>query len=370
MSRMSFAAALLVFAAIGAPQYAQDPKPPEPEGVNIFTADGIKLRGQFYPSTAKNAPTVIMLHSIGEKKSMKSKDWTDLAALLQKKNYAVMTFDFRGHGESTTIDDPMAFRSKPYNNSFKTQQKDALDVKDYIKYSKTYMPVLVNDIAAVRAFLDRRNDDSKDCNTSSIIVIAADNSAALAALWINSEWYRYRYTPNPMFPLKIPAHIRQGTFASKPEGNDIIGAVFLSVSPSLEGRGKTEAMLRTACKQHGMAALFFSGKQDAKATAYAKNLEKALKDKNSDRHAFIGAYELPTELSGMKLLQRDLKTDELIVKYLDGVVEARRNDRIERDFANTYYLWKMGQFGPYISAKDKKGERTLNFDDYNKFIAQ
>ena len=71
--------------------------------VKIVTADGVKLNANFYPSEKKNAPTVLMLHPIGDGKSSKAPEWKSLADALQKGGYAVLTFDFRGHGDSTTI---------------------------------------------------------------------------------------------------------------------------------------------------------------------------------------------------------------------------------------------------------------------------
>ncbi|MBI3824026.1 MAG: alpha/beta fold hydrolase [Planctomycetes bacterium] len=375
MSRLSFVAGSVIVAmlfAVAGPLGAQDKKDKKVvvEPVNIITADGVKLKGHFYPSAVKNAPTVIMLHGIGEKKNSKSEDWKKLAEQLQaaEAGYAVMMFDFRGHGDSTTIDDPKTFWSKQINANVKTKAKEDIDVKDYIKQSKVYLPVLVNDIAAVRAWLDRRNDDTKDCNTSRLIVLGADTGATLGALWINSEWYRYKYTPNPM----APALFSRGTFASKPEGADIIGAVFLTIAPSLEGRGKTESMLRMACKENGMGAAFFYGSQDAKAANLAKSLDKNLKDKNSKKHVFIGAVEFNTELSGMKLLQPDLKAGVSVLQYLNGLVEDRTNERVTRDFMDSGFVWRMSPApqGPFHKARNDKSSKTLNFDDYYKFIPQ
>jgi hypothetical protein len=334
------------------------------ETVHITTADGVKLKAVFYPSDAKGAPTVIMLHSIGDGKSMKAPEWKSLAESLQRAGYAVMMFDFRGHGDSTSIDDQKLFWTKQVNViNVKTKEKDTIEVKDYIKSGNAYLPVLVNDIAAVRAYLDRRNDDTKDCNTSSLIVIGADAGATLGAVWINAESYRFKFTPNPMFPSSIKA----GAIANTAEGNDIIAAVFLTIQPSLEKRTVSVAgLLKNACKDRGMAATFFCGKDDAKSRSFAKTLEENLKMKTK-KHEFIGMVELNTALTGMKLLQKGLGTDAAIVKYLDGVVEERKNERVDRDFANTFYVWRIG---PGFAAKNRKTEKNLNFDDYNKFVTK
>ena len=166
----------------------------EGQAVNIVTIDGVKIKGYFYAGKA-TAPTVIMLHPVGEGKSIKSQEWKALAKSLQEGGYAVMMFDFRGHGDSTTID-PEVFWTVPMNKgTIKTKVKDEIDVKDYIK-SNAYLPVLVNDIAAVKSYLDRLHDKG-GCNTSNTIVIGADSGATLGAIWINSEWNRYRYKVTP-----------------------------------------------------------------------------------------------------------------------------------------------------------------------------
>lgn len=338
----------------------------ESDTYKIVTADGVRLHATFYPSAKKASPTVIMLHPIGEGKSSKPQDWKNLAEALQKANYSVVTFDFRGHGDSTTIEDKDNFWKKPQNlANVRSKDKETIDVKDYIKSGSTYLPVLVNDIAAVRAWLERRNDDSKDCNTSSLIVIGADNGATLGALWMNSEWHRYRYNPPANVFVFAPKFLE-----NRPEGKDIIGAVFLSVQPTLDKRTvSVSGLLKVACKDNATAAAFFVGKGDSKGHKLAKAIETSVKVKSSKKHDYIGAVELETDLTGMKLLQKSLGTNKLIVQYLDNVIEDRKNDRIDREFTASYFMWKTPA-GQFIQAKNKKGEKNLNFDDYNKFISQ
>ena len=72
----------------------------------------------------------------------------------------------------------------------------------------------------------------------------------------------------------------------------------------------------------------------------------------------------------MKLLQKGLGTESSIVKYLDGVVEDRKNERVDRDFSNSFYIWHAPINGLLIPAKNRKAEKNLIFDDYNRFITQ
>jgi pimeloyl-ACP methyl ester carboxylesterase len=361
MSRLSCASIFLAAAwMLSADESVRTQEKENFDGVNFLTPDGVKLRGQFYPADKKCLATVIMLHPVGEGKSMKAPEWKNLALALQKAGYSVLMFDFRGHGDSTEIVAPKDFWNMKANGlNVKTKNKDEIDVKDYIKQGSAYLPVLVNDIAAARAYLDRRNDNSKDCNTSSIIVIGAETGATLGAIWMNAEGFRYKYTP-------ASPPLTKAEWAKNPEGNDIVAAVFLSISPTLEKRSvSVSAILKTACKDRGTAAFFLSGKDDAK---FAKALESKLKLPKSNKHQYIGAAELKTDLSGVKLLTKSLNTDDAILKYLDGVVDDRKSEWSEHDFDKSMYFWRPPSGQP--SQAKKKGEKTLIFDDYNKFIPQ
>src|SRR5262249_11247766 len=66
----------------------------------ITTIDGVELHGMVFQSPKAKAPTVILLHAIGD--SGMKKSYVALAEALQPE-YSVMTFDFRGHGKSKDI---------------------------------------------------------------------------------------------------------------------------------------------------------------------------------------------------------------------------------------------------------------------------
>ena len=327
------------------------------ELINITTVDGVKLRGNFYLSAKKNAPVVIMLHPIGEGKSSRVQDWKKLAETLQKKGYSVVTFDFRGHGESTAIDVPDDFWIHPANKlNIKTKDRTVIEVKDYIK-SAAYMPILVNDIAAVRAYLDRKNDEGV-CSTSNILVLGAESGGTLGSIWINSEWNRYRYTQPTSFGKPPVADKRS-------EGHDIIGAAFLTLEPKIGSRTfNVSNILKKACLDQATAAVFFYGKEDTKMRDFAKTVEKSVKLKKSKKHDFIGVYELETNLAGVKLLKTE-EFDKLIVSNYDNVVSERANEWLRRD-ADTLYIWR-DTFQKPVPAKNKKGEKNLLFNTYELY---
>src|SRR4051794_2517889 len=87
------------------------------EEVNFETIDGVKIQGTYWSSAkAKKAPVVMMLHDFkaGKGGNRGEAGWKSLAEGLNKQGFAVLTFDFRGHGESTTVN-PMVFWNYPFN---------------------------------------------------------------------------------------------------------------------------------------------------------------------------------------------------------------------------------------------------------------
>src|SRR4051794_27395928 len=67
------------------------------ETVKIETVDGVELKGTYWPGDkGKKSPVAILLHKIGGRSS--EDGWNNMADDLQKAGFAVLSFDFRGHG--------------------------------------------------------------------------------------------------------------------------------------------------------------------------------------------------------------------------------------------------------------------------------
>ena len=331
------------------------------ERVRFSTVDGVELVGNFYAGNKRNAPTIMMLHALGE--DSRKKNWVSLAETLNDKGYSVLTFDFRGHNQSQTID-PTLFWKYPRNaSSIKgAPKKETLEFKDIV--DKSYYPIFVNDIAAAKAFLDNRNDTGV-CNTSSFMVLGAETGATLGALWLNSEWYRHAYTPaNPL--MGVAAKI-----APTPEGKDTIAGIWLSPSSSLGGRTVTLSnLLDRPGRMYATPMAFIYSEDDAKGKAIAKACESKFKGakKKDDKYRFTMAVPIPGggKLGGAALLQKSLETEEDIVTYVQGVSEAKGNEWGEKDFRKSQYIWNTGTAQPVIAKPT--GEKLLNFNTYESFL--
>jgi hypothetical protein len=331
----------------------------KPEDVKFESVDQVELHGKFYPSSmGKKAPTVLMVHKIGGNSQIEG--WGKLAEALQKSGCAVLTFDFRGHGNSTKVD-PMAFWIKANIAGLKAApgatalaKKDSISIKDF---NTSYYPVLVNDIAAAKFYLDRRND-AGECNSGNLIVLGAEDGATLGLMWIASEWNRYQVTS--IAPLKLNA---------KSEGRDVACGIWLSISPSIGSKtARIDQWLKTAGVDNKMPmGLVYGSENTADTDRAAKYLEHLKPDKSKP---FTVKDGIKTQLTGHKLLSDKLKTQEHLVNYVEKFMKDNNaNDWDKRESDKNVYYWVMNPTLPksWIPAKLEK-DKVLNPLPWNLWL--
>ena len=74
--------------------------------VTFDTADGVTIKGTYWVSPkGRKAPAVLLIHNIDKDNGGHSHEdgWDSLGNALNKKGYAVFSFDFRGFGQSTAL---------------------------------------------------------------------------------------------------------------------------------------------------------------------------------------------------------------------------------------------------------------------------
>lgn len=299
------------------PQAGQAAKP---QKVRFDTYDGVEIHGSFYPSNAGGtAPCVLMLHQIGGNREQAG--WDDLAQKLQDK-YSVLIFDFRGHGDSTDV--TADFWKNRQNLGLKgaNPNKKTISFKDF---PTSYYPYLVNDISAARMYLDRQNN-AGNCNSSNIILIGAQDGAALGCLWMASEWTR-----RELNPLGVGIGVGVGVAAGGAQmaGRDIASAIWLSMIPKVGGRAFPIAswfIQQTPQVREKIPMYFLYGDLDTPAKDASQLLAKQLtQGKLSKVGKLTGAKAiLKTKLTGPQLLgKKELDTEMYIIKYLDKVLDER-----------------------------------------------
>jgi dienelactone hydrolase len=296
-------------------QATEKAAPVQGEKVRFDTVDQVELHGTFYPSSrGTKGPCVMFLHELGG--NSQQEGWNELAAELQKKGYAVLAFDFRGHGDSTGVGS--SFWQDRTNQTLKgfsgTKARDKISHKDFNRLEHYLM--LVNDIAAAKRFLDRKND-SQECNSADTVVIGAGSGATLGALWVYSEWIRRNAVRNPLGFV---------VGSGEPEGKNIACAVWLSLSPTIRTQTLRVQNWFQRPVREKVPVYFIVGEND-KTASLAKLIHdrviKAPTDKNV-KNTGMKAIPGSNKLSGRELLgKKSLGTEELIGKYIDKVMEDR-----------------------------------------------
>lgn len=354
---------------------AHSQKDDDPKPVDIVTIDGVELKGTWYPATqGKNAATVLMLHATGE--DSKKAEWIGLAKALQGKGYAVLRFDFRGHGDSVTVrpgkPNPNPMQREPgfwdESENMKgvyggTKRPKSIEFKSF---QKTYYKVLANDIAAAKAFLDEKND-AGECNSSNLVLLGAKDGATLGALWLNAEMHRYKLMPKtPKMPFNKPD-------LSNPEGQAVTGFVALSASGTLGDRQvNLGSMLSKAGRDGKIPMAFFYAEGDSKGKQTAVAAEKTFKN-IKDSSKFTGAVKVTNgeKFSGVQLLAKSLGTEKAILEYLENSLKDK-NVAAKSRAGNTEmrYVWQWQDNSGKVWQIPARYEKTnqVVFSNYASFL--
>jgi pimeloyl-ACP methyl ester carboxylesterase len=281
------------------------------EAVTFETVDEVELHGTYYPGNQGiKSPCVLMLHDLGDNSNHSGGNgWTALAQKLQKNGFAVLEFDFRGYGKSTAV--TSAFWKAPYNGKIRGAALKPSTIRSS-DFPAWYMPILTNDIAAARRFLDEKND-AKECNSRNLFLIGAQEGATLGVLWLATEWQR-----RPR---------RQDGMNTPPYGQDIAAAVWLSILPTMKNSRRPEFQVDkwiTPLRDRA-PMLFLYGEDDRAASAFTNHLcDKVLKVDVPPRLKTTGPKEFKTNAAGAGLLaQRSLGADEKIVSYFSNILRLR-----------------------------------------------
>lgn len=133
----------------------------EGETVDIKTRDNLTLKGSFYAPKKKGyrAPAALLVHGAGEDRAQLEK----ISVTLQKRGFAVLSIDLRGHGDS---------RSEECDWS-KLSEEDR---------ERTWAYTL-RDIAAGATYLRSRDD----VHTSNLSIVGVRSGSAVAARYAKSD---------------------------------------------------------------------------------------------------------------------------------------------------------------------------------------
>jgi alpha-beta hydrolase superfamily lysophospholipase len=287
----------------------QDKKSDSSENVKFDSVDGVELRGTFYPASKAKAPPVLMLHRYGGNRQ----GWEKAAEKLQDKGFAVLTFDFRGHGESTKVS-PDFWKLAANANHIRGGNKPDKKTIRQSEFRADYLPMLVNDIAAAKRYLDKQNDAGL-CNSSNLILVGAEEGAALGLLWMDSEWDR---RPKIQTTLNRWIYDPQG----KPYGEDIAAAIWISPTSALNGKSVSNWLRDHKEIREKIPMVFYASKEDASGSAAATKLFDDLKRQGKMDLTFLqikGGKARGVELVNNK----DFTLPDDFKKYLEAVNDKK-----------------------------------------------
>jgi predicted alpha/beta-fold hydrolase len=77
------------------------------EEVQFETTDGVVIRGSYFPPSSGPSAAIVLLHMLRKNRE----SWSEFAQFAQSKGYAVLTIDFRGHGQS------LQTKTKPFHEA-------------------------------------------------------------------------------------------------------------------------------------------------------------------------------------------------------------------------------------------------------------
>jgi pimeloyl-ACP methyl ester carboxylesterase len=316
----------------------------------------------------------MLIHAIGGK--MQQNGWDNLAQELQKEDFAVLAFDLRGHGNSTSVVAGAAatattaakpgFWDLPNNRQLAAGRRSFNPSQppktiDYHDFDRSYYPMLANDIMAAKLYLDERND-ANECNSSRLILIGAQEGAALGQLWMYAECNRFKV-------LSVPSLTQPLRVSTDSEAEGLACGVWLSMSPTVGNRQMPiREWLESVGVKHEIPMGFFYGERDQASANFAKSCVKLLQTNKANRTPLTAEQVIKgTDLKGSGLLTKDLDTVKVIVNYLKEVRDKNRGTPWKsKKTTETAYYWNFPRFG-LIPGKEEKDEQ-MNLLPLNRII--
>ncbi len=292
------------------------------EGVTLTTGDGAKLSARYFPGNkGAKSPAVIVLDDLADDARPAVCD--DIALQLAKEGCTVLCFDFRGTGKSRNVEPEFwdDMNNRQMVKGFKMD--DPPETIKFADFKPGYLPSLVNDVAAARAYLERRND-ARECNTGQVYVIGYGRGAALGQLWIASEWSRFRVSGV------------QNKLAARPEGRDVMGCVWVGPQFALDRQAvpMLDLLRRAETKKSMLVGLLYDS-NDETGARFAKQCQDTFNA--TDKAALVAAHAVPHET---KLLGERGEVPERIGKFVAGMRKNQEQPIWEnRNFSDRRYAW-------------------------------
>lgn len=270
------------------PAFGQAPPKALSQDMALVTRDGQEIKITYFKSTAgQDAPVVILLHGGGGNRLI----WKSFAEQLQKVNFAVVTVDLRGHGES--IGGAESTGKKPEAPK------------------RGELAAMVNfDLEAVKKFLFDEHQN-KQLNMNKLGIVASDVIAPVAIAYTELDWEKTPYDDGPTLSQRTP------------RGQDVQAIALLS--PESGGTNKSLASIRNLRR----AVLIVVGSKNSTDLKEARKMHDILAPKKEGfEQMFLEQYD--SKLRGTDLLGKGLKTEVHLYNFLIKYVKDVKSDWRDR----------------------------------------
>ncbi|MEO2089992.1 MAG: hypothetical protein ABGY75_10910 [Gemmataceae bacterium] len=310
-----------------------------PEAVTLTTGDWANLSARYYTGDrGGRSPAVIILDDLGDDARPAACD--AVARRLAKDGFTVLCFDFRGCGRSRSVEPD--FWDDPNNRQLmKGSKADTLaETIRLAEFKPGYLPTLVNDVAAARSYLERRND-GMECNTNQIYLVGFGRGATLGQMWVAAEWARYRVSGS------------SGKRAARPEGKAVAGCVWVRPAHDLDRQviPLPDLIKNLTAKRTAMVGLIHAA-GDLAGEQFARQCVES--SSTSSRGRWVASAVLPR--SGAAMGDRD-EVIEQAVKYVTEIRKVQESPPWDdHDFVNRRYVWAVAGSAVSIQAKDDGDE--------------
>jgi pimeloyl-ACP methyl ester carboxylesterase len=288
---LSLALLVLAAGAIPSAARAQAPKKAISEDKTLVTRTGIALKITYFPSQSSDpetAPVAILLHGKAGNRLV----WKDFAGLLQQNDFAVVTVDLSGHGESDS-------------RAPKTSGKRS----DGALRPAEYQLMVADDLETVVGDFLFEEHEKKLLNMEKLAIVGADFSAAVAVAYADLDWQKKPYDDAPT------------PDAATPRGQAVKALVLLSPNEQVPGLQIAPSLARL--RMIPMQAMIGVSKGDSHDKGDAKKIFDLLGGKRVDperQHLYFVEYG--GKLRGTDLLgQSGQKVEANIYNFLDKHVK-------------------------------------------------
>lgn len=279
--------------------WGQTPAKPTSTDTTLSTKDGQEIKITYFKSSAgQEAPVVVLLHGKGGNRLV----WKQFAEQLQKVDFAVITVDLRGHGESSG-------GGGVGNSGGGTAKKPDSGPK-----KGEYLGMVAGDLEAVKKFLYEEHQN-KQLNMNKLGIVGADMSGPVAIAFAELDWEKTPYDDAP-----TPAQ-------RTPRGQDVQALALLSPEGTAPGLLTTKSL--AILRNLKIPVLISVGSKNSSDLAAAKKTHEVLAPKKEGyEHIYLEQYD--SKLRGTDLLGKGMKTEQHLYNFLVEHVKKHKSEWRDR----------------------------------------